>query len=655
MNTNTEHEIIEREVFRITATLMQATRQDAHGIYWTTPSANQHATAGESIDLFNGTSGIVLFLLALYRYTHNERYLQTCIRAVDRLLQHPAVQQPVYYTFYGGATGVLFVCMQLYSITSNSKYLSVALQLEQTYRSGFNERVSQHDVLSGQAGILLAISHVYDATREASLLPTITNTLQKIVRGACVATAGLKWDTFKHGYDSLTGFSHGASGIAFTLLQAGRYFNAPGLTYLARQALLYESNYYEKATGNFMDLRVGVERMKTIREQYAGELPDWPLHIFQPTMSQISSWAHGAAGCAVARLYAFEITGNHIYAQEATGALQYSWEYYNQQQKIDYSLCSGYGGIAAIFQLAAHLLQQPVWQTRAKHMACSAIAYYQQQQTYNSKLSPHVHDNGLFSGLAGVGYWLLGCLQPHRPDTILHPALPASQGTVTDDNPIAKQFTRASVKEMLFSRYYPQTLNSLEAIDKQIANELCQKADDLGQFNHLVQTHLLNHAQKPFGLTDIFRQEEEVTKLWSRHKGFLQFRQRRQQQQQSIDHYIQLPDEHLRQLVFEAPNHITVTKGVNNSQQLYYCHEAGISNMSITDLSALLLSTFRQQQLLETVIARVKEQNNWNYKTDLSAVIIQQTRELVRAGFLVEVKKKEAVPLNDTASLPRQK
>jgi hypothetical protein len=637
MKTAIEQQAIEQEVCRIAADIIYHARHDAKGLYWITPAPNKHSKEGESIDLFNGSAGIILFLLSLYKYKPDQRYLDVCITAANRLLQHAEVQNPRYYTFYGGASGVLYVCIQLYKATGDATYIEKALQLEKIYRQSFDTRVNQHDLLSGQAGILLAIAHLYACTLDDSLLPAIETSIKKLVNGAHISTAGLKWDTLKHGYDSLTGFSHGGSGIAFALFQVGHYFNASGLLYLASQALLHESNYFEAATGNYMDLRVGMERMQTIRQQYSKDLAAWPLFIFQPTMSNISSWAHGAAGCALARLFAFEITGDQQYAQQACHALEYSWAYFKKQQQPDYSLCSGYGGIAAIFEQAARMLKQPLWKARSMHIAMTAIDYYKKQHTYNSKVDHSIPDYGLFSGLAGVGYWLLGCLTPHAPDSILHPSLVPDKAANTQNLKIAALYSTSSVKEIIFNRYYSQTLSRIANYKKETANAICQKALDIHELDRSLQAYINDQNGTISDLYTDYKREKQIAALWQQHKGFLQFRQRRLQLQILINDYMQLCDEDWLKLELITANHIVITDENNDHKRmLYYCHEAGISSLRVTGFTALLLRAFKQQQTVAAVMAAIEQQPFIDAgRININQAVIKQVKELVKAGFLI--------------------
>lgn len=634
MNNLSEKAIISAEVERIAGELMQLGKRDSNGIYWTTPAPVPSGLPGESIDIFNGNAGIILFFLRLYKYYKKPAYLQTAKEAANRLLQHNDVLHPRFYTFYGGAAGILYVCIQLYKTTGNETYLNKALQLEPSYRTGFIDGVTQCDLLSGKAGILLAVSQVYAHTKEPSLLHTIDEILNKLVSGAHIAQKGLKWDTHKHSYDSLTGFSHGASGIAFALLQTGYYFNAPGLQYLAKQALQYEMQYSDDATGNYMDLRVGAERMKTISNQHQQRLHNWPLHLFQPTMTGLSSWAHGAAGCAVSRLFAYELTHEQAYAQQARRALDYSWSYYLRQQQIDYSLCSGYGGIAAVFEQASKILRDPMWHTKALQIAMAAISYHGKQHTYNSKIPKHITDHGLFSGLAGVGYWLLGCLQNFDTDDVLHPALEPSRTPCDRAIRIRENYSIGRVNRNILNRYYPVTIQQIALHDEEQVNKLFDEEElTVDRLDNSIQSYAT--AGSPM-LYATYERERQVAGLWKQHTGFLQYRQRCLLAQALFEQYQQLTYDEWLTLYFKTAEHIVVTEQRNESEQsLYYCHEFGISCVAISGFTAVLLQHFKKCQLVETVAGLIRQQYFIHEQVaDVQRAIIGQVKELVAAGFL---------------------
>jgi lantibiotic modifying enzyme len=117
MNKLPEQLIVEKEVERIATELMHHCEQ---------------GKPGESTHIFNGSAGILLFFLSLYKYNKKQCYLQTALSIANRLLKHADTGSPRYYTFYGGAAGMLYICTQLYRSTGNAVYLEKALELERS-------------------------------------------------------------------------------------------------------------------------------------------------------------------------------------------------------------------------------------------------------------------------------------------------------------------------------------------------------------------------------------------------------------------------------------------------------------------------------------------------------------------------------------------
>lgn len=624
-----DQQIIAAEVFRIADELISLSHQDAKGTFWITPAPDAKRKEGESIDLFNGSAGIIIFFLSLYRYQPDPRYLTLCLSAADRLLQHEDVLTPKYYTFYGGAVGILFLCVQLYKATGDHTYIKTALRLEKSYRKEIHKSVS-NDLLSGRSGNLLAICHLYACCEDNELLDTIHTLIQQLIGNACIAPTGFKWDLYKNAFDSLTGFSHGASGIAFVLMEIGKYFNAPGLHYLAEQAFSYEMSYFDQEAGNWMDLRVGIDRMETIRQQFGEQLLQWPLAAFQPSMSGISSWAHGAAGCGISRLAAFKITGDMKYAEQAQDAMKYSWSYFVGQQHIDYSLCSGYGGIAAIFQQGAMILHEPSWHDKSCKIAIAAIEYYKKQQNYNSKLQQEIPDPGLFSGLAGVGYWMLGCLQSYQTDSILFPSLPDNTRKLND-------YSVPAVKQTIFSKYFKDTFHQLSIHDNNAFEKVMTSSCDF----HSVEKHLQEYMlQTEEGIradfSVVFKREQQIAHLWLQFNSSLRFRQSILILKEFINECLHYSVQVWLQQTLVTVSHIDViTEQEGSEQYVIYCLDAGLQRVKISNVAALILLSCRTPMHVEALMHDWQIQYFTNQsKENVEKLMIERMKELVMAGFL---------------------
>jgi hypothetical protein len=503
------------------------------------------------------------------------------------------------------------------------------LALAGSYSDGLNSTLS-NDLLSGRAGNLLGICHLYSCCEDPTLLDTIQCLIERIVSDACIAATGLKWDLYKNAYDSLTGFSHGASGIAFVLMELSRYFDALGLKYLAEQAFSYEMNYFDPENKNWMDLRVGVDRMNSIRQQFNKELLRWPLSAFQPSMSGISSWAHGAAGCGISRLSAFKITGEDKYASQALDAMEYSWSFFTQQKQIDYSLCSGYGGIAALFQLGASILQQPTLLDKSSAIALHAIDYYRKNDNYNSKLQHEIPDPGLFSGLAGVGYWLLGCLQDYESDTILLPGLPECTANLNN-------YSTTAIKRKIFTNYFKDSLSELAVRNPDAEAEMLNLSSDLSALENRLHEFVCNNGDDAGpSMKATFKSEQQLVHLWKAFNGSLRLRQNILILKEFIERckHFQV-HEWLKQTLVTVTHIEIIAEHDGEGQYVVYCSETGLKRIKVSVLAALILNTCRSPKLVENL---VKEWQLLYFpgerKENIEGFITERIRELVVAGFL---------------------
>ncbi|WP_160715225.1 lanthionine synthetase LanC family protein [Chitinophaga solisilvae] len=612
MSMTADHQRINDAVMSTAARLLQAAQEDEHGIYWITPPHIQGGAPGESTDLFNGTTGILFFFLSLYDYTGEAAYLRVCIRGTARLLQHPEIRQPAFYPFYTGATGILLLCIRMHRYTGNSDYLEQALLLTYSYQQGILQEVKKDDLLSGDAGNLLLFTHLYAYTQHPCYLEIMRQLIDQLLSHARIAPAGLKWDPVKQAYDSLTGFSHGGSGIAFALLQAARCLHSDGLLYLAEQALAYENTYADPARNNWMDLRTGVKRMQQLADTQGAAILKWELTPFLAGMSHLNTWAHGAAGIGIARLHIWEHTHHPAYMADIQQALRRCLADAAADNRGDYTLCSGYGGIAAFLVEAARILKQPYLTAAAQRIAIAAIDYSEKHHTYNSHLITDPEDPGLLSGLAGAGYFLLSTIHAPGPDSILHPAINTENTEIN-----VNAYTLNEIKEKLFSRYYPRTWQTLTQ-DETIAGILLQ-ARDIPGLRILLREQIIRHPDA----RSLFLNEDTATDLWLQHKGWLQHRECRRLQQQLI----QQVTEH-RLLVISR--HVKVC-----GQVIWYSHDTGINSTSAGKLTAVILEWLAtpmsmiqlQEQLMQTQPPGTPDAVAYN-------IITAQVNELLQCGFI---------------------
>ncbi|SJZ65479.1 Lanthionine synthetase C-like protein [Chitinophaga eiseniae] len=599
--------IIDTEVRRIAAAVLPALQPDVIAV---------------KTDLFNGSAGVILFYLRLYEHYGGQHYLEVCITTADTLLYHPEIVQQQYYTFCTGATGLLYLCIKLYEVTGQSRYLDRAVVLTAHFKEGIQQRVVQDDWLSGHAGNLFVLTYLYVHTQEEHLLPLIRSLTDTLIEQARAAPKGLRWGHVKMSYDCLTGFSHGASGMAYAWMQVAACFRDEGLQYLAEQALDYEMQYYDPAARNWLDLRLTNTSIE--RENFF----HWDIRRFREDAAATNTWAHGAAGVGIARLFAYRKEPRAEWLAQLQDAVQRSLDDAQQLKRGDFTLCSGYGGIVFFLLQAAAALRQPALRQKAETLALQAVRYYEEQGTYNSYVPTMMQDAGLFSGLSGVGYMLVSVLMPFREDTVLHPV-------IRTNSHVSPLYATGEVKHRLFSKYYPHTLRLLIATGWALPD-----AQDIGMLETVLckAVTALPEESRP-QVADAFAFEQQCTALWKEHRGWLYYTRRKE----IAGHLPEMATEVLLQLKWTVTAQVRLCRThwqwdqqeVDSTAGEYYYllqnHEYGVAVFPVGKLTAAIFDHLQGGYTLEETLVRCF---NAADREQAVTTLVAQTLSLSRQYFI---------------------
>jgi lantibiotic modifying enzyme len=173
------------------------------GVTW---PANPLVPAVIDRSFYNGTPGIVLFLLELHHATNDASILAEAALGADDLIAHvPATRDPGLYT---GLAGIAYVLAETARATGDAKYRTVAERARQ--RLVELPMPESTDIISGSAGIglfLLASNEVDAARAHAERLMTLGQP----------AHGGLKWAITPRITNLYPNFSHGTAGVAYFL------------------------------------------------------------------------------------------------------------------------------------------------------------------------------------------------------------------------------------------------------------------------------------------------------------------------------------------------------------------------------------------------------------------------------------------------------
>jgi lantibiotic modifying enzyme len=192
----------------------------------------------------------------------------------------------------------------------------------------------------------------------------------------------------------LTGFSHGAAGIAYALLRLYALTKEQAYLDAAIEGIAYEDRLLCVDAGNWPDLR-------------------------SPTQpSFMTSWCHGAPGIGLARLGGLAMLDTGQVKQDIAIALQTAQSVEDQGLA---SLCCGTLGRAELFLEASHRLAQPELADMASSIAWHVVVHGGQDGRFflDPRLPLQVNNPAFFQGSAGIGYAFLRLAYPDRLPSVL--------------------------------------------------------------------------------------------------------------------------------------------------------------------------------------------------------------------------------------------
>jgi type 2 lantibiotic biosynthesis protein LanM len=331
-------------------------------------------------ELYSGTAGIALFLWRLAEMT-GERIFRVTAEASMRQALGKAPDSGC--GFYSGGLGMFYAEAQMRQ----------EFDEEAVLREAQPDR-SRLDVIDGSAGAIAALLNLYARTRSARLLDAAVRHAELLLDEASRSEAGWSWKTIG-GSQNLTGFSHGASGIAWALLDLHRVTGEDRFREAALEAFRYERSCFHEAEQNWPDFR-------------EAEL-SYPVH-----------WCHGAAGIGLCRLRAWQILGCANLLEEARAALGTV-----QRQSgslANFSLCHGQAGNADVLIYASQVLGEESWLRSAEAIAQEGVERFERRGIpWPCGLPGAGETPGLMLGLAGIGYFYLRLADPKQVPSVLLP------------------------------------------------------------------------------------------------------------------------------------------------------------------------------------------------------------------------------------------
>ncbi|HEU0301601.1 MAG TPA: lanthionine synthetase LanC family protein [Longimicrobium sp.] len=353
-------------------------------------------------NLYDGVAGIAVFLARLQR---------ACGDAEIRRHAHGAARQLLAFDsaagagegLYLGRAGVAWALVEVGTVldfpAARARGVEILCATPST--------TGNPDVLSGVAGRVLAALDVFRATGEAPVRALADAEAARLLSLAEPdGHGGRRWLMREiNPHAALTGYSHGAAGIALAFGEAAAVLEEGAYLAAAAELLAYERGLFDGAAENWPDLR-----------PVAGDAEDDPAE--GPTFEV--AWCNGAAGVGLARLALWRRRPERVLVEEVEHAAAATRRHLRSTPELNSSLCHGLCGNLEFLQDAARLLARSALAEGADE-ASARLADVAMESGFalRSGVMSHQESPVLFLGLAGVGHYFLRLWDPAQVDSLL--------------------------------------------------------------------------------------------------------------------------------------------------------------------------------------------------------------------------------------------
>ncbi|WNG14693.1 type 2 lanthipeptide synthetase LanM family protein [Cystobacter fuscus] len=356
------------------------------------------------IDLYSGDTGIALFLGYLGHVTSESRYTEVAKLALStaRRLAWQDREHVKLLGGYAGWGGFIYAMTHLGRLWRDPS-LSREAEAFIEYLGPQIARDELLDVLDGAAGAILSLLGLHAAQGSRVALDAAVRCGERLLATAQPMHEGLAWYVKNIAPWPLSGFSHGAAGIALSLLELATATGDSRFREAARGALEYERSLFSAQARNWADLRV----------------PDTTPTELRNSRFSIG-WCHGAPGIGMARIRSMPHLEDPRLRADAEVALQTTLE---QGFGRNHSICHGDLGNLELPLMASMAFGDSALRSRTYRLA-RMVLDNAHERGWQCGVPLGVETPGLMTGLAGIGYGHLRLACPELIPSVLTLAPP---------------------------------------------------------------------------------------------------------------------------------------------------------------------------------------------------------------------------------------
>jgi len=374
-----------------------------------------------SLALYNGSPGVVLFLLELHRATRDSAYLTDAKSGAHVLLA--SLDRESGTGLYEGLAGLGFTLQETFKATGDQRYRDGAARAADLLRQRATrigrgvEWSATTDIISGNAGTGLFLLYAAHELATPAYRDLAAQAGERLIEVARPEAGGLKWAMDPALPRLMPNFSHGTAGIVYFL------------------ATLYQQTRQRP----FLDAALAGARYLQAVASADGET----CLIFhnEPDGKDLFylGWCHGPAGTARTFYRLYQATGDRSWLEwtkKSARALLASGipekrtpGYWNNVGQ-----CCGSAGIADFSLSLYRVTREKAYLDFAERLTADLLRRGVQDQSglrwvqaeHRTRPELLVAQTGLMQGSAGIGLWLLrlDAQQAGRKDTLQLPDSP---------------------------------------------------------------------------------------------------------------------------------------------------------------------------------------------------------------------------------------
>ncbi len=368
--------------------------------------------------LYDGLAGVALFLAAMSAVDgaatreYRERYRRTAMGAVQSIRLwvgdgSVAAEMPIGVAV--GLPGIAYALLRTGHFLNDPALLEEAARMALRLTPELIQADHQFDVIGGAAGAILCLLAVHASQPHNDLLELAIACGRHLLAHSTPAPDGQRgrgWVSETQPNVMLSGFAHGAAGIACSLLRLYHVCGDGEFRRAADEAIEYENSLFVPEAGNWLDLR------KEVAEQADDAAP--PRRFG-------NAWCTGSAGIGLARLGGLDGLDTPAIRADVERALVAAQTRLATSQENPDCICCGNFGLIDLVLTAGQRLGRPELSDLAHRWADSIVtrAGASANYRYASYLPRGLFSPGLFQGAAGIGYQLLRLAFPERLPSVL--------------------------------------------------------------------------------------------------------------------------------------------------------------------------------------------------------------------------------------------